>query len=505
MKRRFLAFLLFIMALSLFAGCATNSQEKNTRHLNVALYWFGDSVDPAHDWDGWTVMRVGAGETLVTVTDKMEFAPQLADSWENVDPTTWRFHIREGVKFQNGEAMTPELVKASLERTLKESPRSQKSSKIASISVEGQNLIVKTSEPYGALPATLTEPAFIIMDTNADLSNAASAPILTGPYQIVGFQKGQEIDLKRNENYWDGTPGLESLTVKNIEDDDKRAMALQAGDVNLIQRVNQASRSLFPEDKYTLAESVGVRVFMFRLNFDRVLKDTNLRHALAYATHYEDLTKVEGNGALVGGALFPPKIGPTPTDSHKEHEDLAKAKEYLAAAGYTGTNADGYVTKDGQPLTLTAFVWGSKKDVYEALQQEFKAAGIKLELRQVQNSEEAKTRRDFDLEESNWITMGTNDPYWYLDQTLRSTSPENVGHYQNAQVDALLDSMAGVTKPEERMQIAGQIQDLALQDIPALYLFCPANQAVMQKRVTGVVVHPIDYYFITKDIHLADQ
>lgn len=163
---------------------------------------------------GWTIVRIGAGETLVTVTDKMEFKGQLADKWENVEPRTWKFHIREKVKFQNGDDMTPELVKASLDRTLKMNAIVKKSADIKEIRVEGQNIIIETNKPNVSLLAAMTEPAFSIIDTKADIDKAASAPILTGPYMVTGFTKNQEVQLKRNEYYWDGKPGLDTLTVK---------------------------------------------------------------------------------------------------------------------------------------------------------------------------------------------------------------------------------------------------------------------------------------------------
>ena len=505
MKKLCTLMALMLLTMGLLTGCGTEKKEGADKHLTAALYWFGESVDPAHEWDGWTVTRIGAGETLVTVSDKMEFTPQLADKWESVNPTTWRFHIRENVKFQDGTAMTPELVKASLERTLKESSRSQKSSKIKEIKVDGQNLLIETTEPYGALIAALTEPAFVIINTKADLTKADSAPVLTGPYQIVGFKKNEEIQLKKNEHYWDGTPGLDTLTVKNIEDDNKRAMALQAGDLDLIQRCNGASRSLFENDKYKIHEITGVRVYMFRMNFERALADAHLRRALSYAVNYEDLVKIEGNGTAVAGALFPPHLGPSYQESLRQHTDPKKAAEELAAAGYTAKNADGYVTKDGKELELTVNVWGSKTEIYEALQNQLKQAGIKMTIRRVQNSEESKTKRDFDLTESNWITLGTNDPFWYIDQTLRSTSEENVGHYSNAEVDSLLKRMADATDAKERLALAGQIEDLVLQDTPSLFLFSVANQVVATSKVSGVYMHPIDYYLITKDLTIGNK
>lgn len=118
--KKFVLLAMMLMALvALVAGCGSDTSSKDGKHMNIGLYWFGETLDPTHEWDAWTLTRIGAGETLVTVTADMKFAPQLADSWENVDPTTWKFHIRENVKFHNGDAMTPDMVKASIERTIK--------------------------------------------------------------------------------------------------------------------------------------------------------------------------------------------------------------------------------------------------------------------------------------------------------------------------------------------------------------------------------------------------
>jgi len=118
--------------------------QANTGHMNIALYWFGETLDPALDWDGWTLTRAAVGETLVTVDENLQLVGQLADSWENVDETTWKFHIRQGVTFQNGNPLTPEAVKASIERTVKMNERGEDALKLASIDVDGEYVIIKT-------------------------------------------------------------------------------------------------------------------------------------------------------------------------------------------------------------------------------------------------------------------------------------------------------------------------------------------------------------------------
>ena len=81
---------------------------------------------------------------------------------------------------------------------MKQSARSAKAVKIESIAVDGQNLIIKTTEPNGSLLSSLTEPAFVIMDT-ADLKDVASKPVLTGPYKITSFKKVKQLNLQPSQ------------------------------------------------------------------------------------------------------------------------------------------------------------------------------------------------------------------------------------------------------------------------------------------------------------------
>ena len=184
MKKRL--FLGLLLVLALFAvACSKDEKKEATNvergHLNMALYWFGDTLDPALGWDGWTLTRVAVGETLVTLDENLNIVPQLADSWENVNETTWKFHIRQGVTFQNGNPLTAEAVKSSIERSIKMNERGKTNLKLKDIQVDGEYVIFTTEEPYGAFLANISEPLFIIVDTSVDTSKYAEAPIATGP------------------------------------------------------------------------------------------------------------------------------------------------------------------------------------------------------------------------------------------------------------------------------------------------------------------------------------
>lgn len=101
---------LLLAALMLVGSCGIACAEpEKENHLNVAMFMWMEGLDPAEGWQGWTAMRCGIGETLLTANENMEVIPWLADSWEQLDDVTYKFHIRQGVKFSNGNDMTPRL------------------------------------------------------------------------------------------------------------------------------------------------------------------------------------------------------------------------------------------------------------------------------------------------------------------------------------------------------------------------------------------------------------
>lgn len=495
--KRMLSILLLGVCLLALVGCGGNAMKSTPGHLNLAIWWFGETLDPAHGWDGWTLTRIAAGETLVTVDENMKFAPQLADKWENIDPVTWRFHIRQGVKFQNGDPMTPELVKASIERSMNENPRAKKAAHIKEMRVEGEDLVFVTAEPYASFISTLTDPVFIIVNTQADLSTVASTPVLTGPYTVKSWTKGVEIQLERNAYYWDGTPGLATVTVKKVEDDGPRAMALQSGEFDLIQRMSAANRALFDNGNYVIYETEGTRVQMLTTNEDGVLADKNLRVALAYLLDNDALAEVYGN-AVPAGEPFPASV-PYGHPGEKVTHDQAKADAAFAAAGYT-KNAQGMYEKNGQPLSLRFATWGDRTALYEAIQAQLRAGGVDVKLIQVQEPDKADAAGGFDLLEENWTVVGTNDPYWWLQGMFYSSSPTNRGHYKNPAFDAIVDAMETAIDPARKDALVKDAARQLIEDQPTIFLLVPTTTVVGKSNVKNVKSFPMDCYLLTKDV-----
>ena len=279
-------------------------------------------------------------------------------------------------------------------------------------------------------------------------------------------------------------------------------MALQSKDVDVIQKVDSANRSLF-KDGFNIQDVAGVRVFMLKANHTEAspLHDKAVRSAIAHIINYDSMAKIIGNGSTPGAAPFPPSANlGYDAIANKPMTDVAKADQILTQAGYA-KNANGMYAKDGKELAITIAIWGEDTSLYEEIQQELKKAGIAVTLKKLQSPDEVDTlgTDGFDLVERNVVTMSTNDPYWFLSLFYKTGAKANVGGYSNPQVDALIDQLSVTFDQNERSNIAKQAQQILVDDVADIYLLYPSATVVSTTKVKNVPVHPIDYYLLTKD------
>lgn len=215
-------------------GCMNQDSASSNDVLKVGAISFAGTLEPTENYFSWAVVRFGIGETLIKFDDQMKATPWLATSWkQGDDKLTWTFTINDKVKFSNGNSLTAEAVKASLERTFAKSKRAKTFFNYTEITANGQELTIKTDKEYYNLPNLLGDPLFLIMDVTAEANGrdiAKEGPIGTGPYVVSSFTK-ERAELKRNDNYWDGKAGFAKVEIPSINDANTRAMALQSGDV----------------------------------------------------------------------------------------------------------------------------------------------------------------------------------------------------------------------------------------------------------------------------------
>lgn len=238
------------------SGCGGDSSKKaniTNEMVKFGVTNFADNLDPADNFFSWVVMRYGLGECLVKFDNKMNATPWLADKWSvSDDKLTWTFHINDKVKFSNGDKLTAEIAKESLERTFKLSNRAQSIFRYAEIKADGQNLMIKTVNPTPSLPGMLADPLFIIIDTKVkDRDIKKQGPICTGPYAVKTYSKAKAV-MVANPNYWDGTVPFKNAEIPTIDDPNTRAMALP----------------LYAEATQADAKKIGIKVNMKNVDYN---------------------------------------------------------------------------------------------------------------------------------------------------------------------------------------------------------------------------------------------
>ena len=503
MKNRWIA-LLLALALILTAasvGCA----ETNGKHINAALYWFGTNLDPTSEYNGWTVCRAGIGETLVYIDESMQIVGQIADSWEMVDENTWSFHIRPGVLFHNGEACDAEAVKTSFERVLGDVERARTSSYISEIAVDGENIIFTSSQPNASFLNAISEPLFTV-EYVGDGVDYENAPICTGPFMVTGFEADVEIQTAAFADYWDGASDVATMTILNVTDDSTRALALQSGELDIVQRVSSADLPLFTDNPdFKVADTAGIRTRTLQFNYENeVLSDINVRKALAACLDYDALARVLGNDVTAAGLPYPQELYGFGT-VEGQHYDPETAAACLAQSGWADSDGDGIVEKDGKPLELTiVYNVATMTAVNEAIQDMARQVGIQINLSLVENLDDIEINGQFEIKEANVQYLSTGDPAWMLVSIFQSASGTNYGHYNNAELDALVDQISECFDPAEKVELVKQAQQILLDDAAGVFLMAQSNIVAAKAGVDGITAHPIDYYFITNKLTINE-
>lgn len=476
-------------------------------HLNVALFWLGSSLDPAEEWNGWTLTRAAIGETLIQFDENMKLVPKIADTWERVDDTTWHFHIREGVTFHNGNKVTADAVKTSIERSIELNERGQATVPVASMTAEGQDLTIKTKEPYASLLGNIAEPLFVIVDTSADTSKFKSEPIATGPFMVTGYTPDQEIQVKKYDGYWGGAADVDTLTLKYIKDDSTRALALQSGEIDVASNVGRSNLTLFQDkSQYTIDEIPSLRTQFVWFNTTKpLLSDQEVRRAISYGVDRE----MYANTLVGGQAAKGPFTSALPFgyDKIKGYGyEPEKAKQLLDGAGYRDADGDGIREKDGKKLSLQLILnsaYESDSIVAAAMQSQLKEIGVQVEMTSYEDLTDHQKSGNYDLALTSINTGITGDPQYILDFYFMTGAEWNVGGYSNLKLDEVITRLHSEFDVEKRYALAAEAQQIILDDAAYMFLTYTPINIVSKSTVHGATMYPIDFYLLDRNIKVG--
>lgn len=495
------------------SAAASSASSKGDNHVNVGYYWLTPNLDYSEDYTGWEVSIMGIGEALVKLNQKLEVEPCLADSWENKDDLTWEFHIRDGVKFSNGNPVDAAACKAALERSLELNSRADGYLMVDSIEADGQTLTIKTREPNGALINNISEPLFDIMDVSEGDEVLASRPSGTGPFIVTDFVPETSIELVKNENYWDGEVGLDSVSVTYIADENSRVMAMQSGEIDITNYIDfQSIQNFNDTSKYTVSSVTGPRVNVIYMNNaeSSPLSDKSLREALSYAPDRDAYAEMIGGSAAHGVFSDGTPYGNDKLSGYSY--DPEKAKQILDAAGYKDTDGDGYVEGlDGQPLVLqyyqTSQHAGDSPTLGVALQSNLKDIGVNMNINSVENFADIRDRGEFDMYHTALNSAPTGDPQVWLEtmytlgsDDLQTSSTSNATKYHSERMDDVVARLKTTFDIQERYGLAQEGSQILLDDAADLYLTNNMLTMISSSKLENCIQPVCDFYMLTKDM-----
>ncbi len=429
----------------------------------------------------------------------------LAESWEMPDPLTYVFHLRTGVKFQDGRQLTSADVQYTFDSILDRNVTTAKRGALRFVkSIEAPDaatIIFHLSEPNGWFLTDICRPAFGIVPAGSG-NDPSDHPIGTGPFRFVSAQQDDAVVLERNANYFRTPPKIEQVRFRIVPEAVVRALELRKGSADL--EMSSLAPDMIPvlreQSSLDVTESPGTNYSYIAFNFENpVMARLEVRQALAYATNREEIIRYlyRGQARLADGPL-PASSWAYEPDIVRYAYDPQRAEQLLDSAGFPRKPEDGGMRVK---LVLKTSTDESTRLLGAVLQEEWRKVGIDLELRSMEPATLSAdiARGDFELYTLRWIGAN-NDPEFYEFAFSSKSFPPmggNRGHYRNPEVDALLDQARVENDLEKRRVLFSKVQKITAEELPYMSLWFMDNVSVHRKRISGVELSPTgDYDFL---------
>jgi peptide/nickel transport system substrate-binding protein len=515
---------LFIgLATMLLASChAAQTEDPNT--LVMAIDTPPITFDPRGPTNANTArVQHLLFHTLVQKNDRFEFIPQLAERWEAADDAkTYTFHLRPGVKFHDGKELTARDVVYTFESLIApgfDSPKRAAFSKLQRVEAKDASTVVfSCRESYPGLLVDLIAVGIIPENSG---QTVADRPIGTGPFQFESYIESQEVSLSAFPNALDGGPKIERLKIKVVRDATTLSLELLSGSVHLA--LNTLLSPDFTEEQRRLGTlnvviSEGAGVEYLGLNTsDSILDDVRVRQAIAYAIDRRVIIDalLRGQARPASSVLPASHWAYNPTAPSYEYNPN-RARQLLDEAGFPDPDGDGPQPRLRLSLKTSSAEYA--RQIATILQEQLRLAGIAVELQSLefQTYLSDVNRGQYQLFFLRLVGGNQFPDIFKAAFGSRSipndpaiTAKERTGflnraRYRNPELDQLIAQAEATKDRQEQVKLYARIQEILASDAPWIYLWYPANVAVMSQRVGHAHIPVSGDFFFIKDLTFAE-
>ncbi len=485
------ALLIFVTIFGVF----TTSQAQSAQCVRIAGVESSgqkESMDPADFFsgdDGYHINQVY--NRLMDRDDNFTVKPELAESWSsNADATEWTFKLRKGVKFHDGHDLTSKDVVYTFKRLIDPARASGGAAVLSFLDPKDANAITAVDDytvkfkPKGAvaeLPLLITNKYTFIIPDGAKTEELRLKGDGTGPFMQDQFTPGAPVRvLKKNPNYWEpGLPKADCLEIRVIQEATTRNAALQSGQIDVstgIDFATLASLQAAPNIKILKSgpgTSMLIAMWVDTPPFDNV----KVRQAMKAVVDRDQMlqTVLLGNGVTGNDNPVPP-TNPCALEPTAPKQDIAKAKQLLADAGYS----------DAKPLKVDLYAADAIPGILTMVQlykEQAAQAGIQVNINQVPaDTYWSETWLKHSLVISGW---SARPPAEALAIAHRSNAPEPESHFVRKDFDALLDKANQTVDATARCDVYKQAQKMIKEEGGSIIPLFVFNMSAIRSNCEG--------------------
>jgi peptide/nickel transport system substrate-binding protein len=448
--------------------------------------------------------RVGGQifDALVKKDEHYELKPWLATSWEQPDALTWVFHLRDGVRFHDGRPLEAEDVAFTIRSLIDGSLVTAKGGSFAAVNTvevrDRLTVVVRMKRPDAGLLFNMSDGLFGVVPRDSS-KDFGLHPVGSGPFKFVSAVQDKEVIVERNHDYWAGMPAvptgaqrIERIRFEVVPDTITSALELKKGAADLASNVVTLDmvHTLEAETNLRVESGPGSPVVYVTFNVtDPALKEKRVRQAVACAIDRQAIVDAIWRGqARLANTLLP--TGHWAAAANEELEqyphDVARAQRLLKEAGFPA-GADGIRLR----LTMKTSTDETTRLMAAVLQQQLRAAGIRLEIRSAEFGTfyADVTKGAFQIYALRWIGSNEDPDIFRYAYGSGSFPPKggNRGRYSNTHLDALLaDAAASLDRGTRRADYV-EVQRILAEELPGIPLWYPNNEVVHTRRIEHIV------------------
>ncbi len=436
-------------------------------------------------------------DRLVLLNNDMEIVPRLAESWEVEDDRTTVFHLRDNIYFHNGDHMTSEDVKWSLERTIASPGVNYNYLIIEEIEiVDDYTFKIITNEPFNALLYRLSLDAASIVNRKAVEEGDEKFnqhPVGAGPFKFVSWDLGGDVVLEAFDDYYLGRPEIDKIIIRHIPEAINRTIGLETGEVGVaLDLATNDIETVKANDNLQFIETASPTMWFLGFNCENEkFKDERVRQAFAYAINIPDFIDIAFNGmadpanyTMVSAKMF----GSAAPKNVDYSYNIEKAKELLAEAGYP----------DGLQSTIWCLDNQLDTDCAVVLQGQLRQIGVELEVQPTEQgrffSEAGAGKHEMIVLSKTSIDVDSHLRAMYHTEALGPSG--NRQFWTDPEVDRLLDEACAVPDLDEAKELYAEVQEIVAEHLPLIPLCSEYINAGMQNNVSGFGLYPGKTHYI---------